>query len=246
MLDVHAPHKSIHTWKDFCVHSATITVGLLIAIGLEQMVEAIHHRHQRDFLEEQMFHEAEENLRIIKPQLEYAQQQMDYLLACERALQNAPADGTGVKVTLPVQPPSNLTGGILISPARGTWTVAKAAGSIALLPPELAKVYARVDLAAEFEKAAEDDLTRKEMQLSTGFVKAHVRPGTVDAISLTAGERDELLVAFHEFYESVELFKFRLAILSGACDAVVARAQTLQEMYPFQEQSVKKLTTPPP
>jgi hypothetical protein len=122
--------------------------------------------------------------------------------------------------------------------------VAKAAGSIALLPPELAKVYARVDLAAEFEKAAEDDVTQKQMNLSTGFVKAHVQPGTVPAVSLAAGERDELLVAFHELYESTELFKFRLAILSGAYDAVVARAQTLQEMYPLQEQSVKKLTTP--
>lgn len=244
MLDVHAPHESIHTWKDFCVHIATITVGLLIAIGLEQVVEAIHHLHQREFLEDQMFHEAEANLQVIKPQLEYAQQQMDYLLACEKALQNAPVNGSDVKITLPVQPPSNLTAGILISPSRGTWTVAKAAGSIALLPPELAKVYARVDLAAEFEKAAEDDVTQKEMKLSTGLVKAHVPPDTVPAISLTAAERDDLLVAFHEIYESMELFKFRLAILSGACDAVVAGAQTLQEMYPLQEQSVKKLTTP--
>ena len=187
MLDVHAPHESIHTWKDFCVHIATITVGLLIAIGLEQIVVAIHHRHQREFLEEQMFQEAEDNLRIIKPQLEYAQQQMDYLLACERALQNALADGTSLKSTLPTPPPENLAAGTLISPARGTWTVVKAAGSVALLPPEQAKVYARVDLAAEFEKAAEDDLTQKQMQLSTGFVKAHVPPGTVGGRILDCG-----------------------------------------------------------
>jgi hypothetical protein len=46
MLDVHAPHEGIHTWKSFFVHIATIVIGLLIAIGLEQTVEYFHHRNQ--------------------------------------------------------------------------------------------------------------------------------------------------------------------------------------------------------
>ena len=27
MLDVHPPHSPTHTWKDFFIHIATITVG---------------------------------------------------------------------------------------------------------------------------------------------------------------------------------------------------------------------------
>jgi hypothetical protein len=46
MLDVHAPHNAVRTWKDFVIHIAAIAVGLLIAIGLEQTVEYFHHRHQ--------------------------------------------------------------------------------------------------------------------------------------------------------------------------------------------------------
>jgi hypothetical protein len=46
MLDVHPPHNSTHTWKDFFIHLATIVVGLLIAVSLEQTVEYAHHRHQ--------------------------------------------------------------------------------------------------------------------------------------------------------------------------------------------------------
>ena len=46
MLDVHAPHQPTHTWKDFFIHIATIVVGLLIAIGLEQTVEYFHELHQ--------------------------------------------------------------------------------------------------------------------------------------------------------------------------------------------------------
>src|SRR5882757_2652559 len=42
MLDVHAPHATVHTWKDFFIHLATIVIGLLIAVGLEQLVEHAH------------------------------------------------------------------------------------------------------------------------------------------------------------------------------------------------------------
>lgn len=46
MLEVHAPHEPIHTWKDFFIHIMTIVLGLLIAIGLEQTVEHFHHERQ--------------------------------------------------------------------------------------------------------------------------------------------------------------------------------------------------------
>jgi len=49
MLDVHAPHHA-STWRDFFIHITTICVGLLIAVGLEQTVEAVHHHHQRERL----------------------------------------------------------------------------------------------------------------------------------------------------------------------------------------------------
>jgi len=31
MLDVHAPHETVHTWKDFFIHLTTFVIGLLIA-----------------------------------------------------------------------------------------------------------------------------------------------------------------------------------------------------------------------
>ncbi len=44
-MDVHAPHKPIHSIKEFLVHLLAITIGLLIALGLESSVEWVHHRH---------------------------------------------------------------------------------------------------------------------------------------------------------------------------------------------------------
>lgn len=55
MLDVHPPHEPVHGWRDFLLHIATITIGLLIALGLEAAAEWIHHRH--------LVAEARENLR---------------------------------------------------------------------------------------------------------------------------------------------------------------------------------------
>jgi hypothetical protein len=46
MLDVHPPPHAAHGWRDFFVHIATIVIGLLIALGLEQAAEGIHHRAQ--------------------------------------------------------------------------------------------------------------------------------------------------------------------------------------------------------
>src|ERR1700753_1790750 len=55
MLDVHAPHEPILGWKEFFIHLFTITIGLLIALSLEGLVEWQHHRH--------LVHEAELSLR---------------------------------------------------------------------------------------------------------------------------------------------------------------------------------------
>ena len=52
MLDVHPPHHAANNWRDFFIHIAAIVVGLLIAVGLEQTVEAVHQRHQRRVLRE--------------------------------------------------------------------------------------------------------------------------------------------------------------------------------------------------
>jgi hypothetical protein len=61
MLDVHAPHESVRTWKDFLIHIAAIAVGLLIALGLEQTVEYFHHRHQVSETREALRVEREQN-----------------------------------------------------------------------------------------------------------------------------------------------------------------------------------------
>jgi len=63
-LDVHAPHHPIGGWKDFFVHLLTITVGLLIAVGIEGCVE-LHREHKlvreaRETMREEIQHNSDQ------------------------------------------------------------------------------------------------------------------------------------------------------------------------------------------
>ena len=44
-MEIHAPESPVHSLKDFLVHISVVTVGILIALGLEGVREAIHNRH---------------------------------------------------------------------------------------------------------------------------------------------------------------------------------------------------------
>jgi hypothetical protein len=61
MLDVHPPERAAHTWRDFFIHIATIVVGLIIAVGLEQLVEHIHQRYELRETREALARELESN-----------------------------------------------------------------------------------------------------------------------------------------------------------------------------------------
>jgi len=66
MLDGHAPHQTVHTWKDFLIHIAAITIGLLMALGLESTVEWLHHRHDAQQALELLQQELDQNRKVLK------------------------------------------------------------------------------------------------------------------------------------------------------------------------------------
>ncbi len=86
MLDVHPPHSPTHTWKDFFIHLATIVIGLLIAVGLEQTVEYLHHRHLVHEFEEQMSEEFINDRKILEKDLEIQSAYRMYLTDLQTAI----------------------------------------------------------------------------------------------------------------------------------------------------------------
>lgn len=61
MLDVHMPEKPIHGVREFFLHLFTITIGLLIALGLENVAEWRHHVHLRNEADANIVSEIRDN-----------------------------------------------------------------------------------------------------------------------------------------------------------------------------------------
>jgi hypothetical protein len=151
MLDVHPPEHAAHSWRDFFIHITTIVVGLLIAVGLEQTVETIHHSHQR--------HQLQEDLRGESERVHAALQANFHTLAVERvwlvALRNdvdAMRASHG-RIKLPYRPrpafdPADPTHGPLVLrwPPDGVWQTARESSIVALLPRRQAEIYSGLDL----------------------------------------------------------------------------------------------------
>ena len=147
MLDVHPPHSPTHTWKDFFIHVGTICVGLLIAVSLEQTVEAVHHSHQRHQLEEDLRAEAESNQQVIGRDLHMMDLE-DWFLQAERASTTTSPIAGKLHVTLP--PPPCIPGAVgtaairYFAPSEAVWTAARESGLVVLLPVEEARMQTRL------------------------------------------------------------------------------------------------------
>jgi hypothetical protein len=66
MLEVHAPHEKVHSLRDFLVHIAAITIGLLLALGLESLVEWQHHRNEARAALERLAQEVAHNRLVLQ------------------------------------------------------------------------------------------------------------------------------------------------------------------------------------
>lgn len=125
MLDVHAPHESIHTWKSFFIHIATICVGLLIALFLEQAVEALIRHHERAQFIDDIRAESERNLQVLAHDVKVASSFLIWVQSAIDQIQQAtPHDGI-IILTLPSM--SEKADGL--EPSRAVWAVAQGKGN---------------------------------------------------------------------------------------------------------------------
>jgi hypothetical protein len=239
MLDVHPPHAPTHTWRDFFIHIATIVLGLLIAVALEQSVEAIHHRHQRNELIEHMHAEAERNLPVIRESLARLQIQRAYIQSLQAALSSAKVSGTTVSVP-GITPPGGSA--IFVSVSRSTWITAQAAGLVALLPSDQASLYSRIDFNAEEALHDEDEMYENIRLFLAECSRANFNYATPAFSTLTVAHRDDLLLQLSRVETAIENYALRLSLIEGADESVVAGVRSLQAMYPYQSAALARLT----
>ena len=238
MIDVHPPHEPANTWRQFFIHIATIVVGLLIAIGLEQMVEAIHHHHQRVELVEQMRDEAQKSLPLLRESIARLNQQRAYLVALNQALNAGKVSGDSIDVA-GVPPYGGST--LYVSPSRATWSSALSAGLVDVLPSERAQLYARLDFSAQEALSAEDDMYDKLRAFVAACKSAHYEHASPATSHLSLAQRDTLLLRSNELKQALYNFTVRSAIMLGADEAIVANAHSLEDMYPYQNAALARI-----
>jgi len=127
MIDVHPPHQPVHTWKDFLIHMSAICLGLLIAIGLEQTVEYIHHRFQAREARASIQQELTENASLVQHNLTRLGADKAELAKDMDVLNSNATDAQALSL---IQ-----YSWYLLRQHDAAWNAAKTDGSIALIAP---------------------------------------------------------------------------------------------------------------
>ena len=161
MLDVHPPHASTHTWRDFFIHIATIVLGLLIAVGLEQTVEYVHHLHQRHELEQNLHDEAMRNKVLLDRNFVAWDGEMRFFLDLKQYVDGLRTSHSQQSAHRRPQYllDESKTAAVGWDSDRAqseVWTSALQSQLITLLPPEEARAYGRVYLQLGVAIAAHD------------------------------------------------------------------------------------------
>jgi len=181
VLDVHPPHEPVHSWRDFLLHILTITIGLLIALGLEAGVEAIHHHHIVKETRESIRQEVEENQKVIA----FDQR---YLTSNANTLRQNIAILTQLKAH-PNQSPAphlNFPWG-WNSPSAAAWDTARNTGALTLMSYEDAHGYSLI-YAQQAEVNAQAVIYINHHHAAT--IPLEINP---DVAALTPGQIDEMI-----------------------------------------------------
>jgi len=133
MLDIHPAHHAATTWRDFFIHIATIVLGLLIAIGLEQTVEYFHHRHQVAETREALNKELEQNQKTMASSVAEFRRLTTVVQANLAVFHYLESHPRASQSSLPAKVNWHSAG----SPfSESVWTTAQQGAVLGLMPPE--------------------------------------------------------------------------------------------------------------
>lgn len=233
-MDVHIPQGGVHSWRDFMVHLAIVVVGVVIAIGLEQSVEAIHHRYERRQLESDIRADLEAGLRRIDYDRRIYAQQREALIELRAAVD---ARAAGQPATTPDVSARRAVAGVM--PSFAAWDAAKESGTLALLPAAEVRLDSRfvfqMDRLTEammaYEKTATDvESFEERFQDSPGAFDMSVANPPPDIRRMSASDLAEYSRLLSQMIKAHDRFVIRLQILGMEDRALLSGARNDEEM----------------
>ena len=193
-MDVHIPHRPIHSFKEFMVHLLAITIGLLIALGLESSVEWLHHRH--------LARDARENIsQEIRANQQDVVRQLNALPAEEKRLDEILSLVDDVQHNRPHKPLGDfMWTGVLLRDSA--WNATSSTGAIAFMDYSEVKQYSQLYAVQQLYGSTTERnlLGRHDMNV---FLKRMDAPGKLSDAEFESGKRtitSEIMIA-REFRE---------------------------------------------
>jgi hypothetical protein len=241
MLDVHPPHAAAHTWPDFWIHLGTIAAGLLLAIGLEQSVEAMHRHHQRNVLERDLRAEAQRNQAILRHDLDVFR--YDHAIYAEfRGRCGDAGHEVDPKKLLPLPKPHFED---TFLPSAGSWTSARDSNELSLLPRELTSMYEELNDQREFMEKPLFDWFAAQNNLQV-FLSSHGVSdiAELDPALLSSADRAVYSRLMTELLVKIEFMSGTTSFYAAENAAVVGGAETVDELHEAVQRQGEPESTP--
>jgi hypothetical protein len=149
-------------WRDFLLHLITITIGLLIALSLEGLVEWQHHRH--------LVHDAEASLHAeIKSNANGMTDTLATLHKNQDDLKHA-ADMVKILIVKKKLPHGSFTISYhIVTFDSVSWKTAQTTGALSYMPYDLAKEYSSIYYTQE-ELADSEQQAARDAVISMGWI----------------------------------------------------------------------------
>jgi hypothetical protein len=226
MLDVHPPHHPTHTWKDFLIHIATICVGLLIAVALEQSVEALNRRHEAAELRETLKAESAQILADSRRTEKAQVYQLKWLAGRLKQVQAAVWEGRKLEATEPDHEP------YFASPDIPLWRAAKESGQAKLLTKGEINGYSEV----QYVQTRVEMLDRERDQAEGGVRRFHGRfptakDGTPDWSKASREDLQTYLGLLTAEIDATTKYLTWIRLLIGAEMSIAAGKTDLEDIY---------------
>ena len=167
---MHAPHHSIEGWRDFFIHLITISVGLLIAVGIEGCVE-LHREHKlvreaRETMREEIQHnsnEMKEALGKLDQQTAMMKKNIETLTRIQENPKDKEAQNASISADFSV-----------VGLRDTAWKTAQTTGALSFMPYAEAQRYSNVygsqqDFLNQQDKILEDEAQFIGLMAKTNF-----------------------------------------------------------------------------
>jgi hypothetical protein len=198
VLEVHPPNEPVHGWRDFFIHLATITIGLLIALSLEGAVEFWQHRHLVHEAEASMQIEIGANARELKGALDDVRKEQDFLkkdiAVMKKIIAHPKVPNTeDMRVDFRIRTFADVS-----------WKTAQSTGALSYMPYERAQQYSNIYSMQNDIRDAEHQAVRDTILSIAPFLnskKGDANPGGEEAVKIV--DRLEILQGQLIFLESM-------------------------------------------